>query len=96
MQSLRVVLQKYSKVFAQLIGKLTEAVQRQVKGKEKQEYLIRQQAFENANDNCQSILRPIRKKEHVMELMKACPKCDSISHQAGVNALEAYFSPDAS
>lgn len=56
--------------FVQFIGKLSATVQ--VKGKEIQEYLIRQLDFENANKNWQSILYPIRKREDMMGYMKAC------------------------
>lgn len=49
--------------FPQLTGKLSDAVQRHIKGTEIQEHLIRQVALEIANKNCQKILCPIRERE---------------------------------
>lgn len=72
--------------YTQLIARLTDAVQ--VRRKETQQYLIRQLAFENANEDCQTILHPIRKRD-VMGCMKACQNIGSISHQAHVNVLGA-------
>lgn len=42
--------------FAQFIGQLSNVVQRQVKRKEIQEYLVRLMAFKNSNVDCQLIL----------------------------------------
>lgn len=56
--------------FAQFICKLSEMVQKQVKGKEVQEHLIKQFTFENVNENYQAILRPITVKD-VMDSSKS-------------------------
>lgn len=53
--SYRKIFQEVIESFAQLIGKLTDTVQRQVRRKETQEHLIRQLAFKNANKDCKKI-----------------------------------------
>lgn len=53
--SFRKIFQGVTEPFAQIIGKLAEVVQGQVKGKGIQEHPIMQLAFENANENCQSV-----------------------------------------
>ena len=84
------VIQGVSETYADFIGRLMEAIEKQVKGKETQELLSKQLAFENANEDCQAILRPIKEKEDIMGYLKACRNVGSIKHQARINAVEAY------
>ena len=37
-----------------------------------QNIILKQLAFENANEECQSMLRPIRETGSLMEYLKAC------------------------
>ena len=44
-----------------------------------QNIILKQLAFENANEECQSMLRPIRETGSLMEYLKACRDIGSMS-----------------
>ena len=50
--------------------------------------ILKQLAFENANEECRSVLRPIRETSSLMEYLKACRDIRSMSHRAKLAALE--------
>ena len=49
---------------------------------------MKQLAFNNANEDCQAIIRPIRGQGGVMEYLKACRNVGTIQHKAEIAALE--------
>ena len=52
--------------------------------------ILKQLAFENANEECRSMLRPIRETGSLMEYLKACRDIRSMSHRAKLAALETF------
>ena len=46
-----------------------------------QNIILKQLAFENANEECQSVLRPIRETGSLMEYLKAYKDIRSMSHR---------------
>ena len=55
-----------------------------------QNIILKQLAFENANEECQSMLRPIRETGSLMEYLKACRDIGSMSHRAKLATLETF------
>ena len=53
-----------------------------------QNIILKQLAFENANEECRSVLRPIRETGSLMEYLKAYRDIGSMSHRAKLAALE--------
>ena len=53
-----------------------------------QNIILKQLAFENANEECQSMLRPIRETSSLMEYLKAYKDIISSSHRAKLATLE--------
>ena len=57
------IFQGPTEEYAQFIGKLKEAIDRSLKDASFREIILKQLAFDNANEECQAIIRPIRGKE---------------------------------
>ena len=55
-----------------------------------QNIILKQLAFENANEECQSMLRPIRETGFLMEYLKAYKDIGSMSHRTKFVALETF------
>ena len=55
-----------------------------------QNIVLKQLAFENANEKCQSMLRPIQETSSLMEYLKAYKDIRSNSHRAKLAALETF------
>ena len=55
-----------------------------------QNFILKQLAFENANEECQSMLRPIRETGSLMEYLKACKDIGSMSHRTKLATLETF------
>ena len=55
-----------------------------------QNIILKQLAFENANEECQSMLRPIRETNSLMEYLKAYKDIGSSSHRAKLATLETF------
>ena len=55
-----------------------------------QNIILKQLAFENANEECQSMLRPIRETGSLMEYLKAYKDIGSSSHRAKLATLETF------
>ena len=55
-----------------------------------QSIILKQLAFENANEECQSMLRPIRETNSLMEYSKAYKDIGSMSHRTKLVALETF------
>ena len=55
-----------------------------------QNIILKQLAFENANEACRSVLRPIRETGSLMEYLKAYRDIRSMSHRAKLAALETF------
>ena len=53
-----------------------------------QNIILKQLAFENANEECQSMLRPILETGSLMEYLKAYRDIRSSSHRAKLATLE--------
>ena len=56
-----------------------------------QSIIFKQLAFENANEECQSMLRPIQETGSLMEYLKACRDIGYMSHRAKLVALETFM-----
>ena len=56
-----------------------------------QNIILKQLAFENANEECQSMLRPILETGSLMEYLKACRDIRYMSHRAKLVALETFM-----
>ena len=55
-----------------------------------QNIILKQLAFENANEECQSVLRPIQETGSLMEYLKVCKDIRSMSHRAKLVTLETF------
>ena len=55
-----------------------------------QNIILKQLAFENTNEECQSMLRPIRETSSFMEYLKAYKDIGSSSHRAKLATLETF------
>ena len=55
-----------------------------------QNIILKQLAFENANEECQSILRPIQETSSLMEYLKAYKDIRSNSHRTKLATLETF------
>jgi len=53
------IIQGHEEEYSQFIGKLKDAVEKSFKDVTLQNIILKQLAFENANEECQSVLRPI-------------------------------------
>ena len=73
---------------AQFISKLKEAVDRSLKDTSLRKIILKQLAFDNANKDCQAIIRPIREQGGTMEYLKACQNVGTIQHKAKIAALK--------
>ena len=55
-----------------------------------QNIILKQLAFENANEECQSMLRPILETSSFMEYLKAYRNIGSMSHRAKLATLGTF------
>ena len=55
-----------------------------------QNILLKQLAFENVNEECQSMLRPIQETSSLMEYLKAYKDIRSNSHRTKLATLETF------
>ena len=55
-----------------------------------QNIILKQLAFENANEECQSMLRPIQETSSLMEYLKAYKDIRSNYHRAKLATLENF------
>ena len=61
-----------------------------IKDETLQNIILKQLAFENANEECQSMLRPIQETSSLMEYLKAYRDIKSMSHRTKLTALETF------
>ena len=54
------ITQGHEEEYAQFIGKLKDAIEKSIRDETLQNIILKQLAFENANEECQSVLRPIQ------------------------------------
>ena len=80
--------QGHEEEYAQFIGKLKDAIEKSIRDETLQNIIFKQLAFENANEECRSMFRPIRETGSLMEYLKACIDIGSMSHRAKLVALE--------
>ena len=73
-----------------MIGKLKDAIEKSIKDVTLQNIILKQLTFENANEECQSMLRPIRETNSLMEYLKAYKDIGSSSHRAKLATLETF------
>jgi hypothetical protein len=59
-----------------------------VRGDQMQKILLHQLAFNNANEDCQSLIRPIRETGDNMDYLKACHNVGTFKHKARVFAID--------
>ena len=55
-----------------------------------QNIIFKQLVFENANEECRSVLRPIPETDSLMEYLKAYKDIGSMSHRTKLVALETF------
>ena len=58
--------------YTQFLGKLKDAIEKSIKDAKLQQMLLKQLAFENANEDCQNVIWPIRETGSIMDYMKVC------------------------
>ena len=56
------ILQRPTKKYVQFIDKLKEAIDHSLKDTSLQKIILKQLAFDNANKDCQAIIRPIEQE----------------------------------
>ena len=61
--------QGHEEEYAQFIGKLKDAIEKSIRDETLQNIILKQLAFENANEECQSVLGPIRETGSPMEYL---------------------------
>ena len=61
-----------------------------IKDETLQNIILKQLAFENANEECQSMLRPIQETRSLMEYLKAYRDIKSMSHRTKLATLETF------
>ena len=84
------ITQGHEEEYTQFIGKLKDAVEKSIRDETLQNIILKQLAFENANEECRSMLRPIRETGSLMEYFKACRDIGSMSHRTKLVALETF------
>ena len=90
------ITQGHEEEYTQFIGKLKDAVKKSIRDETLQNIILKQLAFENANEECRSMLRPIRETSSLMEYLKACRDIGSMSHRSKLAALETFNVSSAS
>ena len=81
------VRQGASEAYLDFIDRLQEAIQRQIENQDVAEALLLQLAFENANDDCKTVLQPIRlTTTNVGQFIKACQNVGTEQHRAALLA----------
>ena len=63
------ITQGHEEKYAQFIGKLKDAIEKSIRDETLQNIILKQLAFENANEECQSVLGPIRETGSPMEYL---------------------------
>ena len=84
------IIQGHEEEYSQFIGKLKDAIEKSIKDVTLQNIILKQLAFENANEKCQSMLRPIQETGSLMEYLKVCKDIRSMSHRAKLVTLETF------
>jgi hypothetical protein len=56
--------------YSDFIGRLEESIEKQVRGDQTQNFLLRQLAFDNANEGCQSLIWPIKETGILLDYLK--------------------------
>jgi hypothetical protein len=74
--------------YSDFIGRLEESIEKQVRGDQTQNILLHQLAFDNANEDGQSLIQPTRETGDIMEYLKACCNVGTFKHKTRVAALE--------
>jgi hypothetical protein len=77
-----------TKPYSDFIGRLEESIEKQVRGYQTQKILLHQLAFDNANEDCQSLIRPFKETGDIMDYLKACCNVGTFKNKARVAALE--------
>jgi hypothetical protein len=67
---------------------LEESIGKQERGDQAQKFLLHQLAFDNTNEDCQSLIKPIQEIGDIMDYLKACHNVGTFKHKARVAALE--------
>ena len=84
------ITQGHEEEYSQFIEKLKDAIEKSIRDKTLQNIILKQLVFENANEECQSVLRPIRETGSLMEYLKAYRDIRSVSHRAKLATLETF------
>jgi hypothetical protein len=67
---------------------LEESIGKQERGDQAQKFLLHQLAFDNTNEDCQSLIQPIRETSNIMDYLKACHNVGNSKHKPRVASLE--------
>jgi hypothetical protein len=73
--------------YSYFIGRLEESIEKQVRGDQMQKILLCQLAFDNAIEDCQSLIRPLKETGDIMDYLKACHNVGTFKHKVRVAAL---------
>lgn len=84
------IFQGPNEEYAQFLGKLKDAIEKSIRDANVQQMILKKLAFENADEDCQNVIRPIRETGPIMDYLKICRNIDSIRHRAQVAAMETY------
>jgi hypothetical protein len=67
---------------------LEASIEKQARGDQKQKILLHQLAFDNTNEDYQSLMQPIVDTGDILDYLKACCNVGTFKHKARVAALE--------
>lgn len=84
------VIQGAGESYADFVGRLTNCIEKQVRDDSTRKLLLRQLAFDNANEDCQAVIRPIKEREDLLGYLKACRNIGTFKHRARLAAMETF------
>lgn len=82
------IKQETNKPFMKFLGRLNEALEKQIDYEQAREYIFKQLAVENANPDCQKVLQPLRNPS-IGDMLNACMNVGSRQRDLSVIA-EAF------
>nr|XP_012415680.1 PREDICTED: endogenous retrovirus group K member 9 Pol protein-like [Odobenus rosmarus divergens] len=87
-QSYIKIVQGPTEAYTDFISRLEMAIDRQVDHKLTKEHLLRQFAFENANEDGQAAIRPHRETANILDYLCLCRNIGTLTHQARISSLQ--------
>ncbi|XP_077915011.1 endogenous retrovirus group K member 8 Gag polyprotein [Halichoerus grypus] len=87
-QSYIKIVQDPTEAYTDFISLLEMAIDRQVDNKPAKEHLLKQLAFENANEDCQAAIRPHRETGGILDYLRLCRNIGTLTRQARITSLQ--------